>query len=66
MMLFYRDDFSDYFDEDAGLIRYRWEKWFAWYPVSLEDGGWVWLKTVQAQDSGHGCIAYKRIERMDA
>lgn len=24
----------------------EWHPWFAWYPVYIEDRGFVWLKTV--------------------
>lgn len=26
---------------------YNWHDWFAWFPVSTQDGQLVWLKTVQ-------------------
>ena len=25
----------------------EWHTWFAWYPVKLEDGDWVWLGRVE-------------------
>ncbi len=24
-----------------------WRKWFAWYPVRLQPGLWVWLETLE-------------------
>jgi hypothetical protein len=26
---------------------HTWRKWFAWRPVRLTDGVWVWLETVE-------------------
>lgn len=25
---------------------FRWHKWFAWYPVTVEDGNCIWLEYV--------------------
>lgn len=25
------------------------DRWFAWHPVELEDGTWVWLVTVERE-----------------
>ena len=26
-----------------------WKPWFAWYPVELQDGQWIWGRTVEYQ-----------------
>jgi hypothetical protein len=25
----------------------EWHRWFAWYPVQLENSRWVWLTTIE-------------------
>lgn len=35
----------------------RWHKWFAWYPVPLDEGGveqrWAWLETIERKSNWH-------------
>lgn len=26
---------------------YKWLSWYAWRPVRLEDGGWIWRRQIQ-------------------
>ncbi|GJE18773.1 hypothetical protein [Methylobacterium marchantiae] len=32
----------------------HWRVWFAWYPVKLADGSWLWLDYVQRKDRFDG------------
>jgi hypothetical protein len=41
-------------DERNDILRSRacqWQRWFAWHPVALVDGRWVWLQHVYRQPS---------------
>lgn len=29
------------------MKRTEWHRWFAWHPVKLESGGYVWMQFVQ-------------------
>ena len=34
--------------EEQRMVReYEWHKWFAWFPVQMPDGTWVWLEHVE-------------------
>ena len=33
-------------DEQRHARRYTWHRWFAWRPVRVNDGRWVWRETV--------------------
>lgn len=33
--------------------RWDWTKWFAWYPVEVEDDTYVWLETVERKFYTH-------------
>lgn len=35
------------------LWMYRRHKWFAWYPVKLNDGRWVWWEIIWQQKECH-------------
>ena len=35
------------------LWEYRRHKWFAWYPVTLDNGRWVWWEYIWRQKEGH-------------
>ena len=33
-----------------------WRRWFAIYPVELDEGGWVWLETIERKiETGPYC-----------
>lgn len=32
----------------------KWTPWFAWYPVKIEEGEWVWLTSVECRQSPDG------------
>ena len=35
------------------LWMYRRHRWFAWRPVRLEDGRWIWLEVVIREKESH-------------
>jgi hypothetical protein len=40
--------------------RYRrkrdWHRWFAWYPVRINDGMCIWFEWVEAKNTGPACL----------
>ncbi|HBB81969.1 MAG TPA: hypothetical protein DC031_01545 [Sulfitobacter sp.] len=34
-------------EEMRDYDKYRWRRWFAWYPVEVADREWVWLEWVE-------------------
>jgi len=34
----------------------KWHEWFAWYPVHLEDGRWLWLQKVKRNITCGFCL----------
>ena len=39
------------------LRTWKWQPWYAWYPVRLECARWVWLETIERRiDSVYGAF----------
>lgn len=40
----------------------QWRKWFAWRPVQLDTGEWVWWETIERRDFelGWGCSRHQK------
>ena len=33
--------------DKRNIKKYKNDVWFAWYPIQLEDGRWIWLQKVK-------------------
>ncbi len=39
--------------------------WFAWYPIKLINGQWIWLEKVKAQKLYRGFRQFYRIKELE-
>ncbi len=37
----------------------KWNDWFAWHPVKLDDGRWAWLERLQFKCNSYGDPSFK-------
>lgn len=39
----------------------KWHKWFAWFPLQMSGGTWVWLEHVERRQKYRGPWVYREI-----
>lgn len=48
------------------MLSQKWYKWFAWYPVSLENGNWEWLSIIErrrCEDMGGSWAEHRKMSQ---